>query len=201
MNFLPSSSGWIEVVCGPMFSGKTEELIRRLRRAVIAQQRVQVFKPARDDRYAVDSIVTHLGVSLASVSVVRPGEIIQRLDPQTTVVGIDEAQFFDDSVVDVATTLADKGLRVICAGLDLDYRAQSFGPMPQLMSVAEYVTKSLAVCMVCGEPAHRSYRLSEAEEQVLVGSTDAYEARCRRCYCAGAEARSRQGELKRAMSR
>lgn len=195
MQLQPRDSGWIEVVCGPMFSGKTEELIRRLRRALIAQQQVLCFKPAKDDRYAVESIVSHQGISLQSAPIVRPQEILTAITPETEVVGIDEVQFFDASVVDVAEHLAHHGVRVICAGLDQDYRGLPFGPMPHLMAVAEYVTKSLAICMVCGDPAGRSYRVTEAEAQVLIGAQDHYEPRCRRCYRQGLEARVRQTKI------
>ncbi len=195
MQLQPRDTGWIEVVCGPMFSGKTEELIRRLRRALIAQQGVVCVKPAKDDRYAVESIVSHQGISLESSPIVRPQEILAHITDATDVVGIDEVQFFDESVVDVAEHLAHSGIRVICAGLDQDYRGLPFGPMPHLMAVAEYVTKALAICMVCGNPAGRSYRVTEAEAQVLIGAQDHYEPRCRRCYRAGLEARAKQTKI------
>jgi thymidine kinase len=178
-----------------MFSGKTEELIRRLRRALIAQQNVRCFKPAKDDRYAVESIVSHQGITLESTPVVRPKEILDLIDDDTEVIGIDEVQFFPESVIDVCEHLAHRGVRVICAGLDQDYRGQPFGPMPHLMAVAEYVTKALAICMVCGNPAGRSYRVSEAEAQVLIGAGDHYEPRCRACYRAGNAERKKQTRI------
>jgi len=147
MHLQPVHTGWIEIICGSMFSGKTEELIRRLRRAIIARQSVQCFKPARDDRYAVEAIVTHAGLSLESEPVVRASDILANLRPDAQVVGIDEAQFFDDEIVAVAEHLADEGRRVICAGLDLDWRAEPFGAMPLLIAKAEYITKTLAICM------------------------------------------------------
>ena len=178
---LPQKTGWIEVVCGSMFSGKTEELIRRLRRAQIAKQRVAIFKPAIDTRYAEDRIVSHSGVSLPSVTVSTAEEILDRAG-DVEVVGIDEVQFFDLDLVPVCETLADRGHRVIVAGLDQDYLAQPFEPMPQLLAIAEYITKTLAICMVCGNPANRTQRVTQRSERVLVGAADSYEARCRRCF-------------------
>jgi thymidine kinase len=177
--------GWIEVVTGSMFSGKSEELIRRVRRAQIARQRVQIFKPRVDSRYAEDHIVSHSDMKLPSEVVGAAGEILERLDNRTEVVGIDEGQFFDASLLDVANTLADRGLRVIVAGLDQDYMGRPFDPMPQLMAVAEYVDKALAICMRCGAPANRSQRLVAATDRVVVGGAHEYEARCRRCFHAG----------------
>ncbi|MFZ9887514.1 MAG: thymidine kinase [Myxococcota bacterium] len=182
------AAGHIEVICGPMFSGKTEELIRRLRRAQIARQRVVVFKPKIDDRYHESDIVSHSSQRLESIPIEHASEIepvVRRLEPQ--VIGVDEAQFFRGDLVEVCERLADAGIRVLAAGLDLDYRGQPFGPIPRLLAVAEFITKQLAVCMVCGAPAARSQRVSWAlgaasEEQVLVGATEAYEARCRRCF-------------------
>jgi len=200
MNLQPSHTGWIEVVCGPMFSGKTEELIRRIRRVVIARQKVQVFKPATDDRYAEGAIVTHLGVSLASHNVVRSGEILAGVTEDTEVVAIDEIQFFDEGVVNVVERLANAGRRVICAGLDLDYKGEPFGPMPRLMAIAEYVTKTLAICTRCGNPANRSYRLTDEEAQVIVGAHDHYEARCRRCYMESSQGRVKQRQLHSALT-
>jgi thymidine kinase len=178
--------GWIEVVTGSMFSGKSEELIRRVRRAQIARQRVQIFKPRVDDRYAADHIVSHSDMKLPSEVVGSAGEILDRLDTRTEVVGIDEGQFFDVSLVAVANSLADRGVRVIVAGLDQDYRGRPFDPMPQLMAVAEYVDKTLAICMRCGAPANRSQRLVAATDRVVVGGSHEYEARCRRCFQPGA---------------
>jgi thymidine kinase len=177
--------GWIEVVTGSMFSGKSEELIRRVRRAQIARQRVQIFKPRVDSRYAEDHIVSHSDMKLPSDVVGSAGEILERLDNRTEVVGIDEGQFFDATLVDVANTLADRGLRVIVAGLDQDYMGRPFDPMPQLMAVSEYVEKALAICMRCGAPANRSQRLVAATDRVVVGGSHEYEARCRRCFQPG----------------
>jgi thymidine kinase len=178
----PHTASCIEVICGPMFSGKSEELIRRLRRAQIARQRVQIFKPALDDRYAVDRIVSHSELSL-SASVVKTSEdLIRQVEDRTEVVGIDEVQFFDSGIVAVCEKLANMGKRVVVAGLDLDYRGIPFEPVPQLMAIAEYVTKTLAVCTRCGGPASRSQRLVTSEERIVVGATDTYEARCRRCF-------------------
>jgi thymidine kinase len=187
---LPQDTGWIEVVCGSMFSGKTEELIRRLRRAQIAKQRVAIFKPAIDTRYAEDRIVSHSGVSLPSVTVSSAAEILEKAG-DVDVVGIDEAQFFDLDLVRVCEELADKGHRVIVAGLDQDYLAQPFEPMPQLLAIAEYITKTLAICMVCGNPANRTQRVTRRSERVLVGAADSYEARCRNCFTTDLEQVSR----------
>jgi thymidine kinase len=165
-----------------MFSGKSEELIRRVRRAQIAQQKVQLFKPHVDARYSVGEIVSHSDMKMPSQVVEAAEEILRRVEPETQVVAIDEGQFFDMSLVEVADTLASRGLRVIVAGLDQDYRGRAFEPMPQLMAVAEYVDKTLAVCMRCGGPANRSQRLVAAEDRVVVGGAGKYEARCRRCF-------------------
>lgn len=178
----PNDVGWVEVVCGPMFSGKTEELIRRLRRAQYAKQRVQVFKPLVDDRYDPDAVVTHNQESLPGVAVTDVSSMRDALDPHVAVIGIDEVQFFDEAIVDFCEELADSGCRVIVAGLDLDYRGVPFGPMPRLLSIAEYVTKLLSICVRCGNPAHYSYRMATDPQQVLVGSSEQYEAVCRRCY-------------------
>lgn len=174
----PQGTGWIEVITGCMFSGKTEELIRRLVRAKIARQRVVVVKPAIDTRYAVDDVVSHDKVRIASIPVSTAAEILARVG-DAEVVGIDEAQFFDLDLVRVANQLADTGRRVIIAGLDQDFRGEPFEPMPQLLAVAEYITKNLAVCMVCGAPADRSQRLVHREARVVLGASEAYEARCR----------------------
>jgi thymidine kinase len=175
--------GSIEVVCGPMFSGKTEELIRRVKRAQIAKQRVQIFKPAIDVRYDIEDVVSHSSQAIKSEPVESAVDILIRLKDSTRVVAIDEVQFFDDAIITVVTKLAARGYRVICAGLDLDYRAQPFGPMPMLLALADDVFKIHAICTVCGAPATRSQRLSLSQkDQILLGETDAYEARCRGHY-------------------
>lgn len=177
----PKGTGWIEVIAGCMFSGKTEELIRRLRRAEIAKQRVAIFKPRIDERYSPDHIVSHSDVKLKSLVVSSSAEI-EQLAQSAQVIGIDEGQFFDMGLVDVAERLANQGKRVVIAGLDQDYRGKPFEPMPQLLAVAEYITKTLAICVVCGNPADRTQRTTASNERVLVGAKDAYEARCRRCF-------------------
>jgi thymidine kinase len=177
--------GGIEVVTGSMFSGKSEELIRRLRRAIIARQRVQVFKPALDDRYATAQVVSHSRWRLEAEKVSRASEILERLDPRTEVVGIDEGQFFDLDLVRVCNHLADLGKRVIVAGLDMDFRGKPFGPMPELLAVAEDVEKVHAICTRCSAPASYTQRLTPSQEQVVVGAADIYEARCRRCFDPG----------------
>jgi thymidine kinase len=177
----PQKVGWIEVIAGCMFSGKTEELIRRIRRAQIARQTVAIFKPKIDTRYSTDHIVSHSDAKLLSTAVSSSSEIIP-LAQNAQVVGIDEGQFFDMGIVEVAEHLADSGKRVIIAGLDQDYRGKPFEPMPQLLAVAEYITKTLAICVVCGNPADRTQRTTSASERVLVGAKDSYEARCRRCF-------------------
>lgn len=178
----PFRTGFIEVICGPMFSGKSEELIRRLRRARIARQRVQVFKSSLDDRYDSDRIVSHSDQTLQAVVVKTPAALVERVEDRTEVVGIDEVQFFDATIVETCERLANLGKRVIVAGLDLDYRGVPFEPVPQLMAVAEYVTKTLAVCARCGAPASRSQRIVPREERIVVGAGDTYEARCRHCF-------------------
>jgi thymidine kinase len=178
--------GSIEVIAGSMFSGKSEELIRRVRRAQIARQKVQIFKPTVDARYSDDQIVSHSDMKMPSEVVLSAREILGRLKPETEVVGIDEGQFFDQSLVEVVSRLADQGVRVIVAGLDQDYMGRPFEPMPQLMAVAEYVTKTLAICMKCGAPANRSQRLVAATDRVVVGGAQQYEARCRHCFLPGA---------------
>lgn len=176
------ASGWIEVITGCMFSGKSEELIRRLRRAIIARQRVQVFKPVIDQRYSVTEVVSHSGFRLEAERVARAEEILRRLDARTEVIGIDEAQFFDEALVRVCSHLANLGKRVVVAGLDMDFRGLPFGPMPQLLAIAEEVEKVHAICARCGAPAAYTQRLSEQQEQVVVGANELYEARCRRCF-------------------
>jgi thymidine kinase len=176
--------GWIEVVCGSMFSGKTEELIRRLTRARIARQQVEIFKPALDTRYHVEDVVSHNANSIRSTPVSLPAEILL-LAAGSDVVGIDEAQFFDGSLVEICGQLADNGVRVIVAGLDMDYLGRPFGPVPALLATAEFVTKVHAVCVCCGEIASYSFRMVASESQVLLGETDSYEARCRPCFLEG----------------
>jgi len=177
--------GTIEVICGSMFSGKSEELIRRLRRAQIARQKVQIFKPGIDDRYEADHIVSHNQQRLPSRRVPDSSALMERVEDDTQVVGIDEAQFFDGGLVAVCELLAAAGHRVIVAGLDKDYRGEPFEPMPAMLAVAEYITKTLAICMQCGEPANFSQRLTASRERVVVGAADDYEARCRRCFDPG----------------
>lgn len=179
--------GWIEVITGSMFSGKSEELIRRLRRAEIARRKVQIFKPRVDRRYAEKHIVSHSEMKLPSQVVETAEDIIEAVEPDTEVVGIDEGQFFELSLVEVANTLANRGLRVVVAGLDQDFLGQPFEPMPQLLAVAEYVHKTLAICMRCGAPANRSQRLVDTTDRVVVGGDRQYEARCRRCFHRGVD--------------
>jgi thymidine kinase len=182
------SGGWIEVVCGSMFSGKTEEVIRRVRRARIARQQVQVFKPILDTRYATERVASHNGLQWEAIPVGNAREILERLDPETTVVAVDEAQFFDWEISAVCQELAERGLRVIVAGLDMDFRGEPFGPMPLLMAEAEEVTKLQAICVVCGAPASRTQRLIDGQPAtysdavILVGGSESYEARCRQCH-------------------
>lgn len=173
--------GWIEVVTGSMFSGKSEELIRRLRRAEIASQRVLAIKPGVDDRYDPDRIVSHSALSCRSETIANAREILERAG-DADVVGVDEAQFLGEELVDVCQTLADRGKRVIVAGLDTDFRGAPFEPMPRLLAVAEYITKTLAICVVCGGPANRSQRKSGSGDRIVVGAEDVYEARCRHCF-------------------
>ncbi len=179
MQIVQGKSGWIEVICGPMFSGKSEELIRRVRRAEIARQRIQIFKHTLDARYDVANIVSHSQQSLPSVAVVTAAEVLAQVEPKTELVAIDEGQFFGHDLVDACVALADQGRRVIVAGLDLDYRGLPFGSMPEIMCRAEYVTKQLAICMVCGDPAGFTQRLTSSHDQIQVGAAGMYEARCR----------------------
>jgi len=180
--------GWIEVICGSMFSGKTEELIRRVRRAQIARQKVQVFKPRLDDRYQFERVASHTGMQLDAIVVGGAREIPPLVAPDTTVVVIDEGQFFDWTIADVCDFLADSGRRVIIAGLDLDFRGEPFGPMPLLMAQAERVDKLQAICVICGAPASRTQRLingqpaSYDDPVIMVGAEEVYEARCRHCH-------------------
>ena len=182
MNFAKGGLGWIEVVCGPMFSGKSEELIRRLRRAEIARQRVQIFKPGIDQRYANDHIVSHSELKIRSEGVKDASEVMGRVDLRTEVIGIDEAQFLGMEMVDVAVRLADMGKRIIIAGLDTDYLGRPFHPMPELLAVADEITKTLAICVQCGNPAKHTQRLVASEDLIVVGAAGMYEAQCRRCF-------------------
>lgn len=180
-HFLPKETGWIEVIAGCMFSGKTEELIRRLRRAQIARQSVKIFKPGIDKRYSTNSIVSHNEQSLPSIIIDDIKEVYQH-SKDAQVIGIDEAQFFSNDIVEVANVLASQGKRVIIAGLDQDYKGIPFEPIPQLLAIAEYITKTLAICVVCGNPADKTQRKTKASERVVVGASDIYEARCRKCH-------------------
>lgn len=184
---LRAGAGWIEVIVGSMFSGKSEELIRRLRRAKIARQKVQVFKPEIDVRYARDQIVSHSEMRHESITVSSSAELLNLLEAGTDVVGIDEGQFFDKDLVDAANEMAGRGVRVIIAGLDQDYMGRPFEPMPQLLAIAEYITKTHAICMRCGQPANYSQRVVDVEGRVVVGAGGMYEARCRRCFVPGAD--------------
>src|SRR6266542_3269606 len=189
-----TTHGWVEVIAGAMFSGKSEELIRRLRRAKIARQKVQVFKPEVDSRFSNDHIVSHSEMRHESAIVRTAAELLARIEPDTEVVGIDEGQFFDNELVEVANQLARRGVRVIIAGLDQDYTGKPWEPMPQLLAIAEYITKTHAICMKCGQPANYSQRTFESEERVAVGAAGMYEARCRRCFVPHADAPTVHGE-------
>ena len=186
--YRPSGHGYIEAVVGPMYSGKSEELIRRLKRAKIAKQEVIVFKPCIDNRYSKEDVVSHSGISIRAIAINHTEEIHKYITDETQVVGIDEVQFFDEGIVAVALELADKGIRVIAAGLDLDFKAEPFGPVPELLARAEFVDKLQAVCVKCGAPATRTQRLINKEPAryddpiILVGATESYEARCRKCH-------------------
>lgn len=182
MDIVTGNLGWIEAICGPMFSGKSEELMRRLRRSMIARKRVQVFKPVIDDRYSNDEIVSHNDLRMKSHAVNVAADILSSLDSRTEVVGIDESHFFGQGLVDVATHLADSGKQVIIAGLDTDYMGRPFAPMPDLLTLAESITKTLAICMRCGNPAKHTQRLVESTDLIVVGARGMYEARCRRCF-------------------
>jgi thymidine kinase len=174
--------GWIEVITGSMFSGKSEELIRRLRRAQIARQKVQIFKPLIDNRYGDDHIISHSDMRIASQCVTSSAELLTLVEEDTEVVGIDEGQFFDANLPAACNTLANRGKRVIVAGLDQDYLGRPFEPMPQLLAIAEYITKTRAICVVCGDPANHTQRLVASSDRVLVGASGMYEARCRHCF-------------------
>jgi thymidine kinase len=180
--------GWIEVICGSMFSGKSEELIRRIKRAKIARQTVQAFKPKLDDRYHASAVVSHNGNQAEAIAVENAAQILLHLDDATEVVAIDEVQFFDPSILEICRSLADQGKRVIVAGLDQDFRGEPFGPTPHLLAIAEYVTKLQAICSVCGSPASRTQRLINGKPAgyddpvILVGADESYEPRCRHCH-------------------
>ncbi|PJA98033.1 MAG: thymidine kinase [Ignavibacteriales bacterium CG_4_9_14_3_um_filter_30_11] len=178
---VPNETGWIEVIAGCMFSGKTEELIRRLRRAKIAKQNVKIFKPKIDNRYSEENIVSHSEQTLPSILIEDINELLE-YSSDAQVIGIDEAQFFTNDIIDICNQLANDGKRVIVAGLDQDYRGVPFEPMPQLLSIAEYITKTLAICVECGNPADKTQRKTESSERVIVGASDIYEARCRKCH-------------------
>jgi len=183
-SFKGQRSGWIEVVCGSMFSGKTEELIRRIRRAIIAHQKTIIFKPSKDKRYDDEDVVSHDENTVKSIPIEKSTDIYNYVE-EASVIGIDEAQFFDDELVKVCEKLALQGRRVIVAGLDMDYKGIPFGPMPNLLAIAEYITKVHAICPHCGNLATHSYRLSEETEQLVLGEKDKYEPRCRVCYAMG----------------
>ncbi|MEE9166663.1 MAG: thymidine kinase [Candidatus Neomarinimicrobiota bacterium] len=177
----PKEMGWIEVICGSMFSGKTEELIRRLRRAQIARQQVSIFKPKIDSRFSSDYIVSHSKLKMESQLVENSSKILEKAE-DSQVVGIDEAQFFEPALVEVCRELASQEKRVIVAGLDKDFRGEPFGSIPTLLSEAEYITKTLAICVICGNPANYTQRLSQDVDQIIIGEMDIYEARCRSCF-------------------
>ena len=182
MDIVTGNVGWIEVICGPMFSGKSEELIRRLRRAMIARKRVEVFKPTIDDRYSADEIVSHGDLRMKSEALDRTRDILQRIDWRTEVIGVDEANFMGPDLIEIAGTLADSGKQVIIAGLDTDYMGRPFSPVPELLAMAESITKTLAICVRCGNPAKHTQRLVESDDLIVVGASGMYEARCRRCF-------------------
>ena len=201
MDVFRSHPGCIEVITGSMFSGKSEELIRRLRRAQIARQRVQIFKPIVDGRYSKEHIVSHSDMRIDAELVEHASEIVDKLNPRTEVIGVDEGQFFDNTLVDVCIQLANSGKRVIIAGLDTDFRGKPFEPMPQLLAVAEYITKTLAICMRCGSPANQTQRLVASKDRVVVGGAGAYEARCRRCFEPVVEEDQKREEIVNALKR
>ena len=194
--YIQRQSGWIEVICGSMFSGKTEELIRRVRRAQIARQKIELFKPEIDTRYSKDEIVSHDDQKLPSRVVKDANEMIP-LSLEAQVVAIDEAQFYKKNLVKVSKTLANMGKRVIVAGLDTDYRGEPFSPIPELLAIAEYITKTHAICVVCGNPANFTQRTTKSKDQVLIGTSDIYEARCRNCYVPPNEAKNNKEKKKK----
>jgi thymidine kinase len=205
MDIVTGNVGWIEVICGPMFSGKSEELIRRLRRAMIARKRVEVFKPTIDNRYSDDEIVSHGDSRMTSMVVKDATEIMNRIDWRSEVIGVDEANFMGPELVDIAQRLADSGKQVIISGLDTDYMGRPFAPIPDLLAHAESITKTLAICVRCGNPAKHTQRLRGSDELIVVGAADMYEARCRRCFEPGipkqtemdfVKAKVRSGEAK-----
>ena len=183
-----NGTGWVEVIAGSMFSGKSEELIRRLNRARIARQKVQVFKPGIDARYSTEEIASHSGQKHLSIPVSTTAEMMAQIADETEVIGIDEAQFFDMAIIEAVNLLAETGKRVIVAGLDQDYTGKPFEPMPQLLSIAEFITKTHAICVKCGATANYSQRTVESEARVEVGASDKYEARCRKCFVPHADA-------------
>ena len=199
--YVMKQAGWVEVICGSMFSGKSEELIRRMRRAQFAKQPLQVFKPEIDNRYSDEEVVSHNGTSIIATPVRSSQAILENAAPETEVIGIDEVQFFDENIVEVVQQLADKGYRVIVAGLDQDFRGEPFGKMPELMAVAESVTKLQAVCAVCGSPASRTQRLINGEPAnyddpiILVGASESYEPRCRHDHKVPRGAREKVGQM------
>jgi thymidine kinase len=182
MDIFTGNLGWIEVICGPMFPGKSEELIRRLRRATIARKRVQVFKPAIDSRYSDTDIVSHGDLRMKSEPLESPKDILKQIDWRTEVIGVDEANFMGAGLIETANTLADSGKQVIIAGLDTDYMGRPFAPIPELLAMAESITKTLAICVRCGNPAKHTQRLVESNDLIVVGAGGMYEARCRRCF-------------------
>jgi thymidine kinase len=182
MDFVTGNIGWIEVICGPMFSGKSEELIRRLRRAMIARKRVQVFKPLIDSRYSSSEIVSHGDIRMKAEVITSAGEILKKMDWRTQVIGVDEPNFLGPELINVANQLADSGKQVIIAGLDTDFMGRPFTPIPELLALAESITKTLAICMRCGNPAKHTQRLVESDDLIVVGAAGMYEARCRRCF-------------------
>lgn len=189
--YRPSGHGYIEMVVGPMYSGKSEELIRRLKRAKIAKQEVIVFKPSIDNRYSQEDVVSHSGIAIQAVAIDDLNKIWDYILPQTQVVGFDEVQFFEEGIIEIVIKLADKGIRVICAGLDMDFKAVPFGVIPELLARAEFVDKLQAVCVKCGDPATRTQRIIDGKPArfddpvILVGATESYEARCRKCHQIG----------------
>jgi len=182
------NDGWIEVICGSMFSGKSEELIRRVHRVQIAKKKVQVFKPTIDTRYSIQYIYSHNGTKIEAINISNSKELLEKTEPDTEVVAIDEAQFYDKGIVAICQKLADQGRRVMVAGLDQDFRGEPFGPIPELLAVAEYIDKLQAICMICGSPASKTQRLVNGKPAkysdpiILIGAKETYEARCRKCH-------------------